>query len=196
MKISEALNLAGGNFARPAKFTAIVIPPIALQDTSFDVMCKTVQVPETVMETIPLMFKGHTLNIPGRVNQSKDLVITFYLDEFHMLRQIFYDWIAGIDKRFYGAKSDRSREIYDNLFEGQLVLITRDFAETLNEPMNYVFEGLYPINVQGVEFNTAGTNEVMEFTVTFDFYKFRHISAISDIHEDLDVVIDSHFEGL
>ena len=57
--------------------------------------------------------------------------------------------------------------------------------------MNYEFFDLYPTNVGGVEFNTAGTNEIMEFTVTFAFSKFRHVSSLVDFIDDYDNHLDA-----
>jgi hypothetical protein len=200
MKISETINIAGGNLARPTKFNARVFPPAALTSNtkfkSFDVLCKTVGLPETINEPIEVLVKGHSVKLPGRTNQQQEITITFYLDEFHQLRRVFYNWIAAIDERFYAMKSKQSDILWDFIQEdtlnkyGGIILKTRDFAETLFEPMNYELEYVYPTNVSGFEFNSGGTNEVMEFTVTFAYYRFNHIERYADVIEDKDDIFD------
>lgn len=201
MKISETINSAAGNMARPTKFNVLLFPPLGFTDgyadRGFDVMCKTAGVPETTMEPIEMTFKGHTLKVPGRVNQQQEITVTFYLDEFHKLRRTFYDWINAIDDRGYGIKSERAVALYNEIQNnklgayGGMILKVRDFAESLNEPMNYVFENIYPTNVGGAEFNSAGTNEVMEFTVTFAFTSFRHENSLMDYNAFADSILDS-----
>jgi len=159
---------------------------------SFDILCKTIAVPEVTMEPIEMVFKGHTLKLPGRVNQTQEITVTFYLDEYHKLRRIFYDWINSIDNRFYGNKSDPSAALYEeNAPFGQIILKARDFSESMSEPMNYIFEDIYPTSVSGVEFNTAGNNEVLEFTVIFAFTKFSHYDEMPENIVGIDDELDS-----
>lgn len=198
MKISEAINAAAGNMARPTKFNAEISIPLELtattNESSFDIMCKTVGVPETVMEPIDILFKGHNLKIPGRVNQQQEITIVFYLDEYHHLRKVFYDWINALDERFYGNKNSTSAGLWSSGdFFGSITLKTRDFAESLNTPMDYYFENIYPTNVGGVEFSTGGINEVMEFTVTFTYTKFSHINSNPEIIDDIDNILDGGY---
>lgn len=200
MKISETINVAGGNLARPTKFNAQIHPPMSLvqnfENKVFDVLCKTAGLPETINAPVEMIIKGHPIKIPGRTNQQNSISITFYLDENHSLRQIFYNWIAIIDKRFYGKKSQGATQAYENddLY-GDIILKVRDFAETLQEPMNYEIEHVFPTSVSGVEFNSSGNNEVMEFTVIFDFYRFSHISDDSDYDDELDSDLESNFSS-
>lgn len=176
-KISETLNLAGGNLARPTRFSAFIAPPadiIAdLPSRTFDVLCKSVRIPETIMKPIDMMIKGHTIKIPSRVNQEQTLEITFYLDENHSLRKVFSDWIAGLDPRFYAVTSPASINMINtkNIF-GNILIKTRDFNETSAEPMNYLIENVYPISLGSINFNSSGVSEITELTVVFAYSRF------------------------
>ena len=176
-KISDTLSLAGGNLARPTRFSALIAPPTDIINQAnskvFDVLCKSIQIPETTMEPIEILIKGHQLKIPGRVNQEQTIELTMYLDEHHYLRQLFSDWIAGMDNRFYAITNQNSAVLAkDKNYFGNLIIKTRDFDETTNEPMNYLFEGCYPTTVSGPEFSSTGVGEVSEFTVTLAYYRF------------------------
>ncbi len=105
--------------------------------------------------------------------QQLQLEVTLYLDENHAMRAMFHDWISGIDPRYYavssaaGATVMKSRNIL-----GNMIIKARDFNETLNEPQNYFVEGIYPINVSGVDWGSASVGEISEITITFAFYRF------------------------
>jgi len=193
-KISDTLALAGGNLARPTRFSALIAPPVSLNVAGtkvFDVLCKDVQVPDVTMEPIDLMFKGHTLKIPSRVNQAQTIDITIYLDEHHQLRQMFNNWINGMDDRFYAQTAGTSVAMSQSKdFYGNLILKARDFDETNSEPMNYLFEGIFPISVGGPVFGAASINEVQEVTITFAY--FRMLSGdTSGGYDDYDGALSS-----
>lgn len=193
-KISDALALAGGNLARPTRFSALIAPPVSLNVSGtkvFDVLCKDVQIPDVTMEPIEMSFKGHTLKIPGRVNQPQSIDVTIYLDEHHQLRQLFNNWINGMDDRFYAQTAGNSVTMSQTKnYYGNLIIKTRDFDETNSEPMNYLFEGVYPTNVTGPNFGAANINEISEITITFAY--FRMLSGdTSGAYDDYDSALSS-----
>lgn len=193
-KISDALALAGGNLARPTRFSALIAPPVSLNVAGtkvFDVLCKDVQVPDVTMDPIDMQFKGHTLKIPSRVNQAQTIDVTVYLDEHHQLRQMFNNWINGMDDRFYAQTAGTSIAMAQAKdYYGNLILKSRDFDETNSEPMNYLFEGVFPISVSGPTFGAASVNEVSEITITFAY--FRMLSGdTSGNYDDYDASLSS-----
>ena len=196
IKISETLSLAGGNLARPTRFSALIAPPPevlgAADSKTFDVLCKNVKIPDITMEPIDISYKGHIVKIPSRVKQEQTIELTMYLDEDHTLRQLFSDWISAIDDRFYAISTTSSANLYrsHNIF-GNLIIKTRDFEESPDEPMNYLIEGIYPITVSGPEYGSAAVGEISEFTVTLAYYRFlsQNIdNAYDNIDEGLDAV--------
>jgi hypothetical protein len=155
-----------------------------------DVLCKNVKVPEITNEPIELKYKGHTLKVPGRTNQELSIEITFYLDEFHNTRQLFHDWITAMDDRFYAFSSNQAAEMSKvKDYFGSMMLKARDFDETKQEPMNYLFEGVYPTSVSGPEFNSAGTGEINEITVTFSYFRFLSKDTTAS-YDELDAIFD------
>jgi len=193
-KISETLMLAGGNFARATKFSILLTPPNELSQISgktFDVLAQEVQIPDINMEAIDIILKGHTVKIPGRVQQDQTITVTFLLDEYHILRKLFADWIGAMDDRYYGTKSPEASNLYksNNKF-GNMIVATRDFEESTNQPMNYIFEGIFPTNVSGPAFNASGVNEILEFTVTFAYYRFLNKSNIQEEYDDVDEFLE------
>ena len=193
-KISHTLNLAGGNLARPTRFSALIAPPPIIIGAAgskvFDVLCKSIKVPDIIMTPIDMTIKGHTLKIPSRVNQEQTIELTMYLDENHNLRQLFSDWISGMDPRFYAFSTPESVNLSKSQsYFGNLLIKARNFDETTEEPMNYLIEGIYPIAVSGPEYGSGQVNEVSEFTVTLAFYRFLSRDT-SGQYDELDKALD------
>ncbi len=193
-KISETLQIAGGNLSRPTRFTAMIAPPAGVlgevNSKVFDVLCKNIKVPDMTMEPIDIQYKGHTVKIPSRVNQDQTIELTMYLDENHYLRSMFHNWIAGIDPRFYGRSSSASANmVHSGDIFGNLMIKARDFNETTQEIQNYLIEGIYPISVSGPEYGSANLSEISEFTVTLAYYRFLS-GDTSGAYDDVDNFLD------
>ena len=167
MNIGNFINQYGGNLARPTKFTAILNPPESIpSDTkAFDILCKTVSLPEITHVSVEAKYKGHTVPIPARTDTQHEVSMTFYLPEDHQLRKIFYDWIRIID-----STGEDDLEPTDKF--GSLTLLARDFSESNEVIKEYSFENVYPTVVGSLDFNSSGSNEIMEFSITFTFLKY------------------------
>jgi len=175
MRISHTLAQAGGNFARPTKYGAIIIPPASMVSTetsNLDVLCKTATVPGVINEPYEIKIKGQNVKIPGRTNQNKELTLTFYIDDAYTTRKLFQDWIEGLDQRFSGPRNGASEAmIVSNDKYGHITLIGRNFNETIDQIV-FMFEDVYPTSVGEIEFDTSNKDSVFEISVTFAFSRF------------------------
>ncbi len=193
-KIAETLSFAGGNLARPTRFSMLLAPPVELiglgDPKVLDVLCKSVKVPDVTNEPLEMKIKGHTMKIPGRTNQDLTLEITFYLDENHNMRQLFHEWINGLDDRFYAQTSAAAAGVSQSKnYFGNILIKAREFDESKIEPMNYLIEGVYPTSVSGMEYGSGSTNEVQEVTVTFAYFRFLS-NDITGSYDNLDNILD------
>ncbi len=174
-KIGDALFAAGGNFARPTRYTAIISLPgiigTSTDSAMLDILCKSVKLPDISMETVDIQYKGHTVKIPGRVNQEQQIDCTFYLDEDHLTHQVLTSWVEKMDNQFYDETKDGNH--YE--FYGALELISRDFDESPDILSSYNFELVYPTSVSGFEYGANSNSEVQEFSVSFAFLRYREI---------------------
>lgn len=201
-KISETLNYVGGNMARPTRYSAIISPPPEVTKSqsqeTFDVLCKSVVIPPITNNAIEIFYKGHPIKIPGRTVQEQTIQLTFYLDEKHTLRKLFEDWIAGTDDRYYATNSEGSSNIAasKNNF-GTLIIKARDFDETVDEPMNYVFDGVFPTEVTGPEYGADMLSAVQEFTVTLSYWRFLSgpRQGITSDYDDVDGILVNSYNN-
>jgi len=171
MKIQNALNNYGGNFARPTKFTVMISPPMMLAsggERAVDILCKSISIPETSLEPIEISYKGHKLKLPGRTNQSQIVTCTFYMDERYDIRRMFQDWLDIMDPSYYakGPVPSTNSEKY-----GDMVVEARDFNESGRVVEQFSFENLFPITVGEMEYSADSKDTVMEITVTFAYYR-------------------------
>jgi hypothetical protein len=168
MKISKALSTAGGNFARPTKYNMLLTVPSSLAGISgitYDVLCKTIQKPSEVQEPYEIKLKGHTLKVPGRTNQSQELTVTFYVDEFYTIHTMLHKWVQKTDDlNLMGFSSD------DKF--GSIELIARDFNETGAAPARFIFEDVFPLNIGEIDYNTSDKDTISEISVTFAYSRY------------------------
>ena len=173
MKISSTLIKAGGNFARPTKFSLLLSVPSRLRKIhgeTFDVMCKATGIPEITNESYEIKIKGHPIRIPGRSIQTQEISITFYLDEDYKLRKLFQDWIYSLDK-LSPVDNQFIANSYTDMF-GEMELIGRDYNESTKKPIKWKFENVFPVNTGTIDFDTTGKDTVSEFTITFAYSRF------------------------
>jgi len=204
MRISKALSTFAGNFARPTKYNAIITFPSALSinpdsGNQLDVLCKTITSPSAQNDTYDIKIKGHTLKLPGRTNQSQEISVTFYVDEYYTVKGMFQDWIHGIDNRSTIARNGPSSGLVSaskgapNARYGNIVLIGRDFIESPKQPIVFEFEDVFPTSVSELPFDTAGKDSVLELTVTFAYYRaLTTINGMKESIENLDDYLDMY----
>ena len=172
MKIQNKLNIHGGEFARPTKYTVMVMRPQLLEtgeEISLDVMCKAVNIPETTHTPVEMTFKGHPIKIPGRTNQAQTVSMTFYLDERYNTRNIFQEWIDFLDNRYYAGHTPAPDYNLDKY--GTIRVLARDYRESGDIVEEFNFENVFPLSISDLEYSAADKDTIMEFTVTFAYYR-------------------------
>jgi len=172
MKIQNKLNIYGGEFARPTRYTAMVMRPPLLEtgeEILVDIMCKAVNIPETTHTPVEMTFKGHPIKIPGRTNQAQTVTMTFYLDERYNTRNIFQEWIDFLDNRYYAGNTPAPN--FNTEKYGQIIVLARDYNETGDIVEEFNFENVFPLSISDLEYSAADKDTIMEFTVTFAYYR-------------------------
>ncbi len=176
---NSVLHNTGGDLSRPAKFSAkISIPDILKTDvegSTIDILCKSFQIPDIKMEPIVMKYKGHSIPVKSRVDFQTTVSVTFYLDEAQTLRQLFKDWLEGLDKQFIGDISSGTSDILGaptrGERDGQILISALAWDES--PLIDYGFKDVFPISVSGPAFATDSVSSVNEFTVEFAYTTFR-----------------------
>jgi len=180
MRISSTLFNSGGNFARPTKFTAIITLPNRPAGEKLDVLCKSVQIPAVQNDAQEIKIKGHPIKIPKRTIQTQELQVVFYLDELYDLRSIFQNWIHSLDDRNPVARNAETAGLLGHPYAaGTIEIIGRDFDESSNVPVSFLFERVFPTNIGDTSFDSSNKDTISELSVTFGFTRYTTATTTS-----------------
>lgn len=152
--------LRGGG-ARPNLFKATVnFPGYAGGDvelTSF--LCKTAQLPASVMNVFEVPFRGRQLKMAGD-RTFEPWTVTIINDTDFSIRNAMERWMNGINA--HQANTGLSNPID---YQADLIIeqLDRD-GETLK---TYNFRGCFPTNVSAIDVSYETVDAIEEFTVEF-----------------------------
>jgi hypothetical protein len=193
ISISDTLSQYAGNFARPTKYNIVLSTPPSMQQYNkvFDILGKSVQLPDITNSPIEFKIKGQNIKIPGRTQQNQEIQITFYVDEGLKIRNLFQDWIYALDERNPVPLNTNSYNLKQNQERfGNLMILSQDFKEE-QVTSTYMFEGVFPTNIGSIEYSGADKDSVIELTVTFGYYRFITQSEFMENIEGFDKFLDS-----
>ena len=152
--------LRGGG-ARPNLFKATVnFPGYAGGDvelTSF--LCKTAQLPASVMNVLEVPFRGRQLKIAGD-RTFEPLTVTILNDTDFSIRNAMERWMNGIN-----AHAENTGLVNPVDYQADLVIeqLDRDGSTV----KTYNFRGCFPINVSAIDVSYETVDTIEEFTVEF-----------------------------
>ena len=152
--------LRGGG-ARPNLFKATVnFPGYAGGDvelTSF--LCKTAQLPASVMNFVDVPFRGRQLKVAGD-RTFEPWTVTVINDTDFLIRNSMERWMNGINA--HQANTGLSNPID---YQADLIIeqLDRD-GDTLK---TYNFRGCFPTNVSAIDVSYETVDQIEEFTVEF-----------------------------
>jgi hypothetical protein len=173
MQINDVVRMAGGEYARPALFNAYLNIPVTvnsqISQKNYDVLCKSIQLPNFSNEAITIKYMGQDIAIPGRVTTGNRLTVTFMLEEKHRVFIELSEWLRGMDQFHYNTStfvnSLQKMEVESKL--GSLRITPQTWAGDTD--ITYEFGDLYPISIGGVVFQSDNTSSIIEVTVEFGF---------------------------
>lgn len=152
--------LRGGG-ARPNLFKATVnFPGYAGGDvelTSF--LCKTAQLPASVMNVFEVPFRGRQLKMAGD-RTFEPWTVTIINDTDFSIRNAMERWMNGINAHQANTGLSNPIDYQSDLIIEQL---DRD-GETLK---TYNFRGCFPTNVSAIDVSYETVDAIEEFTVEF-----------------------------
>ena len=195
--VNSTMQEYGGELSRPTKFNMYLTAPVSLNATQYDILCKNVQIPNIKHDIIELKYKGHDIKITGRTNYDQTFSVTFYLDEYHKIRDAMDTWVRLIDNKEMSGKNEN---IAPSDRYGSIKISAKNFDEVY-VPYQYEFLNVFPISVSGPEYNTEGVSSVNEVTVEFAYSVFLSAPGTgtnySTLFQDaVNDIMDTGFEKL
>lgn len=154
--------LRGGG-ARPNLFKATInFPAYAGGDvelTSF--LCKAAQLPQSIMNSFPVAFRGRELKIAGD-RTFEDWTITIINDTDFTIRNSFERWMNGMN-----AHSANTGLVNPIDYQSDLLVDQLDRDESVIK--RYSFRGAFPVAVGEITVDYDARDTIETFDVTFSY---------------------------
>ena len=154
--------LRGGG-ARANLFKATInFPAYAAGDvelTSF--MCRAAQLPQSVVEPLPINFKGRVLNVAGD-RTFEPWTVTIMNDTGFEVRDAMERWMNGIN-----GHSSNTGIVNPTEYQTDLIVDQLDRDESILK--RYNIRGAFPTTVGEIGLSYDQASEIETFDVTFSF---------------------------
>lgn len=165
-----------GGGARANQFEIILTTPPAIAGlaanlANFSFMCNASELPGSIIETAPLMFRGRTVKFAGE-RQFADWSITIINDTTFKLHEAMETWMATFDNVVTGA----------GILSGYTSTFTvNQLDRNKNTLHSYEMQEAWPVNISPVELKFDANNQIETFQVTFAYQKWKSMTGSSII---------------
>lgn len=176
--IQNALRGILGDGGRAAKFWVELFIPSKNTETakSAGIICKGSSFPGKSMDTIPLVYKGRTIPLPGQHKYTQTWELTFYLEENHATRLYFMDWMQAMNKNheayYISDTSGMTKSIRNEQFAARDFNVYQLNFDMTKKVAVYHLKNCYPINISDITLGSAEVGSIGEFNVTFAYSHF------------------------
>ena len=156
--------LVGGG-ARPTLFQCQITNPINnAADIKVPFMVRAGGIPESVVGQYTVPYFGRQIKYAGD-RTFADWTVTIINDEDFAIRNAMEEWMNFINS--HDSNSRGLPQQYKST--GQITQYSKD-----GSPLRtYVFEGMFPISIDGIQMDWSQTDSIEEFSVTFQYDLWR-----------------------
>ena len=175
--LNEFRNTLQHGGARPSQFDMDIVWPaqIAAAATSarlkFPFLCQTSQIPGSKLGTVTAWYFGRQLYYAGD-RSFEPLTLTVLNDEDFVIRHALESWMKSItahsytNSQFQGGIASARGASGSYATRAQLRQLSRN--ENGNGPQQrYIFEGIFPVNLQEIEVGWDAVDQIEKFTCQF-----------------------------
>jgi hypothetical protein len=156
--------LVGGG-ARPTLFQCQITNPInPAADIKVPFMVRAGGIPESVVGQYTVPYFGRQVKYAGD-RTFADWTVTIINDEDFAIRNAMEEWMNFINS--HDSNSRGLPQQYKST--GQITQYSKD-----GSPLRtYIFEGMFPIAIDGIQMDWSQTDSIEEFSVTFQYDLWR-----------------------
>src|SRR6056300_443409 len=156
--------LVGGG-ARPTLFQVQITNPIEpAADLKLPFMAKTAALPGSTLGSTIVPYFGRQVKYAGD-RTFEDWTITVINDEDFLVRNAMEAWSNAIN-----SHDANTRALPQNYKSNGIIT---QFGKDGSSLRSYIFEGMFPISVEGIAMDWSATDTIEEFTVTFQYDLWR-----------------------
>jgi hypothetical protein len=173
---TEGLRFGG---ARPSLFEVRVgLPNLEFPDENsiqkFVFTCRASSIPASSIAPVEVPYFGRKIKLAGD-RTFADWSVTVMNDEDYGVRRIFEQWSSNINTH----ETNLKRQV-NNIYKSVNSEVIQ-YGKSGDPIANYIFVGLFPLEISAMELDWDSTNSIQTFNVTFayDYY----ISPAADFNE-------------
>lgn len=188
--IQNKMHQVMGDLARPTKFKCMIYPPkeidlpLQLQNGAtnadasssskseqaqyLDYFCHAASFPGLTVQTNEFKYRGRTLHVKSVQEYQQKWTATFYNDEKHALRQMFFKWM--LYDQNYQYQDLGGRNFSENL---PSISITQIDYALEKDCVVYTLMNVFPTNISEIAIQYDGLNQVETFTAEFTYTHFE-----------------------
>jgi len=156
--------LVGGG-ARPTLFQCQITNPIdSAADAKIPFMVRAAGIPASSVGSYELPYFGRTVKYAGD-RTFEDWSVTVINDEDFAIRNAMEAWMNAIN-----SHDSNTRALPQDYKSNALVT---QFSKDGSPLRTYVFEGIYPIALDGIELDWSTQDTIEEFGITFQYDMWR-----------------------
>lgn len=171
--INEFKSQLTGGGARANLFQVQILNPVdPSADFKAPFMIKTAQLPPSVVGSFTVPYFGRQIKYAGD-RTFADWAVTIINDEDFLVKNAMEAWMNAINSHDSNTRSLPG----DYKSQAQITQYSKN-----GDPIRtYIFEGMYPVGIDGVAMDWSSNDAIQEFGVTFayDFWKVEGTTGIS-----------------
>ena len=154
-----------GGCARPTLFQCQITNPVnTTADIKVPFMVRAAGIPESTVGQYSVPYFGRQVKYAGD-RTFADWTVTVINDEDFAIRNAMEEWMNFINS--HDSNSRGLPQQYKS--NGQITQFSKD-----GSPLRtYVFEGMFPIAIDGIQMDWSATDSIEEFSITFQYDLWR-----------------------
>jgi len=127
-------------------------------------MCRAAQLPSSTMGYVSVPYFGREVKLAGnRIFQ--DWTVTVINDENFSIRNSFEQWMSAINSHVGNRRQSTLISTNSYVANGKVF----QYGKTGNKIKEYVFRGMFPVDVSAVELDWGSNDTIEEFVVSFQY---------------------------
>jgi hypothetical protein len=156
--------LVGGG-ARPTLFQVQITNPInGAADLKLPFMAKSAGIPGSTVGSFPVPYFGRTVKYSGD-RTFEPWTVTIINDEDFLVRNALEAWSNALN-----SHDSNTRALPQQYKSNGIVT---QYSKDGRALRTYVFEGMFPVSIDGIALSWEQTDTIEEFSVTFDYDLWR-----------------------
>jgi hypothetical protein len=156
-----------GDGARPNLFECrIPAPgiPGVIMPTNLGFFARAAQLPGSTVNQVPVMYFGRELKFAGnRIFQ--DWTVTVINDEGFEIRNAFERWMNALNSHVSNVRNPSGVDPLSYTSQGEVI----QYGKNGSRAKEYVFVGMFPVDISPIELDWGANDQIEEFAVTFAY---------------------------